>query len=155
MDKKPYTRAVLGGTFDRLHDAHRSLLFTAANIAKEVFAGVVSEELGKELFADKELREMIEPYEVRAKNVEAYLQQFCDHVDVGPLFDNWGPAPNDPRADVIVVSQETKPSADTINRMREEKGLKPLDVVIIPWEKDSKGNLLSSTMFRKKEQGDT
>jgi pantetheine-phosphate adenylyltransferase len=74
---------------------------------------------------------------------------------VGPLFDNWGPAPNDPRADVIVVSQETKPSAHTINRMREEKGLKPLDVVIIPWEKDSYGNLLSSTMFRKKEQEDT
>jgi cytidyltransferase-like protein len=77
---KPFTRAVLGGTFDRLHDAHRSLLYTAASIANEVFAGVVSEELGKELFAGKELREMIQPYETRAKNVEAYLQQFCDPI---------------------------------------------------------------------------
>jgi pantetheine-phosphate adenylyltransferase len=55
---------------------------------------------------------------------------------------------------VIVVSQETKPSAHTINQMREEKGLKPLDIVVIPWEKDEEGNLLSSTLFRKKEQGD-
>ncbi len=151
MDEKPYTRAVLGGTFDRLHDAHRLLLHTAAFAAKEVFAGIVSEELGKKLFKDKQFNNFIQGYEIRAKNVREYLSQYCDQVDVDPLYDNWGPAPNDPRADVIVVSQETRKSAHKINQMREENGLSPLDVIVIPWLKDEYGNLLSSSLIRENE----
>ena len=67
MTKKPYVRAVLGGTFDRFHEAHKSLLFTAASIATEVFAGVVTEELGEELFPKKELWEIIQSYETNKK----------------------------------------------------------------------------------------
>jgi cytidyltransferase-like protein len=148
---RPYKRAVLGGTFDRFHDAHRSLLYTAAYIADEVFAGIVSEELGKELFKDKELSELIQAYEIRAENVENYLKQFCDNYDVDPLYDPWGPAPTDPRADVIVVSQETRSSAYKINKMREDNNLSLLDIVVIPWMKDKTGQLLSSTLYRKQE----
>ena len=151
MSEKPYTRAVMGGTFDRFHDGHRELLKTAAHMAKEMFVGIVSEELGKELFAKKQWGDKIEPYEVRENYVKEFLADFDVIADVDPLFDPWGPAPNDPRADVIIVSEETRSSADIINKMREEKGLKILDIITIPWLRDEGGELISSTELRKKE----
>ena len=103
MDK-PYQRAVMGGTFDRLHDAHRSLLYTAAYVAGEVFVGVVSETLGEKMFKRKKYWELIEPYEMREQSVKNYLSRYCEQIEVAPLDDMWGPAPHDERADVIVRS---------------------------------------------------
>ena len=145
-----YTRAVMGGTFDRLHDAHRSLLRTAAHIADEVFVGVVGEELGQKLFAKKKHNEMIQPFKVRVLSVRNYLEQFMDNPEVEALTDPWGPAPRDPRADVIVVSFETEPAAHKINEMREENGLDPLDIVVIPWVYVD-GEPISSTRLRERE----
>ena len=93
MTDHPYQRAVMGGTFDRLHDAHRSLLKTAAHMAEEVFVGVVSEELGKDLFPKKDYHEMIQSYETRSEGVLNYLSQYCEKPEVEPLYNPWGPAP--------------------------------------------------------------
>ena len=149
--QKPYRRAVLGGTFDRLHAAHESLLFTAAFIADEVFVGVVSEELGRQLFQNKGHADMIQPYNIRAASVANFLKRHIENAEVGALTDPWGPAPSDPKADVIVVSSETEKSAFTINEMRNEIRLDELDIVVIPGVRDKDGTLLSSTLMRKRE----
>jgi cytidyltransferase-like protein len=142
----------MGGTFDRFHDAHRLLLRTAAHMAEEVFVGVVGEELGEELFAKKEFGGMIEPYIVRSQAVMDYLSQYCEKPEVGELVDPWGPAPYDERADLIVVSQETKGNGERINEMRLQQELPPLDMLVIPWLYDD-DQLLSSTLLRRREAG--
>lgn len=149
--KKPYRRCVMGGTFDRLHRAHESLLYTAAMMAEEVFVGVVSEELGKKLFKNKDHADMIQSYDTRAAAVIKYTSKFCDKLQVEALYDPWGPAPMDIRADVIVVSFETRESAHKINKMRRENGLDILDVIIIPWSYDEDGELISSSRLRATE----
>lgn len=142
---------MMGGTFDRLHLAHQSLLKTAATIAEEVFVGVVGDELGKKLFAKKAYKELIQAFDVRLTNVINYISQFTTNYQVESLKDPWGPAPSDPRADVIVVSFETEKSAHQINSMREDLGLPPpLDIVMIPWVYVD-GLPISSTRLRKAE----
>jgi len=150
MSQRPYQRAVLGGTFDRLHDAHRSLLRTAGLLASEVFVGVVSEELGKELFPKKQYHDLIQPYQIRANQVRQYLKKFCNQPEVEPLTDPWGPAPTDPVADLIVVSFETEGNAERINHMRRDNQLPELDIAVIPWIYVD-GKKISSTKLRQEE----
>ncbi|MDH5645139.1 MAG: pantetheine-phosphate adenylyltransferase [Candidatus Heimdallarchaeota archaeon] len=139
-----------GRYFDRFHSGHESLLSTAAKMSKEVFVGIVSEELGKSMFINKEFSEKIEPYVIREAAVKNFMAQFKQtKIEVAPLYDPWGPAPIDPRADLIVVSQETKIGADKINQMRRENKLKVLDIIIIPWIMDDEGEIISSTKLRK------
>ncbi len=150
--EKPFRKCVMGGTFDRLHEAHRLLLKTAAHLAQEVFVGVVGEKLGKRLFAKKRHGDKIQPFSIRKANVEAFMAQFKAKAIVDELTDPWGPAPYDEKADLIVVSKETYPAAEKINKMRKENGLPPLYIYIIKWVTDEHGNRISSTMLREKEE---
>lgn len=68
-----YKKLALGGTFDRLHRGYEKILETAFSLAEYVYIGLVSSE---ELLKNKELREKIEPYETREKNLRTYLQSY-------------------------------------------------------------------------------
>ncbi len=141
----------MGGTFDRLHDAHKRLLETAALLAQEVFVGVVGNRLGKKLFPNKKHHDLIQPTSVRIANVQEFMHQFNSVVTVAELLDPWGPAPTDPEADLIVVSEETYPNAEKINQMRKERELKPLHIYTIEWVFDADGSPISSTKLREQE----
>ncbi len=148
---KPFKKAVLGGTFDRLHSAHKKLLETAACLAQNVFIGIVGDALGKKLFPKKKHNELIQPFNVRKENVESFMKKFRCNVEIGELKDPWGPAPYDENADLIVVSEETKPAAEKINEMRKENNLPPLHIYVIEWIIDRDGKPISSTKLREKE----
>ena len=148
---KPYQKAVLGGTFDRLHEAHILLLRTANFIAEEIYIGIVGKMLGKNLFLNKQYREIIQPYSIRKNAIKEYLKKIKANYIIEELKNPWGPAPNDREADVIVVSNETKTSANYINKMRRENGLNLLDIFIIPWIWTPDNTLISSTRLRIKE----
>ncbi len=148
---KPYKKSVLGGTFDRFHNAHRSLIKTAAFMADTIFIGIVSESLGKILFKSKKFADIIQSYNDRKSNVMSFVKTLDVNFEIGPLNDPYGPAPTDPIADLIVVSHETINSAHKINQLRFKNGLKKLDIIAIPWEYDDNGNILSSTNLREKE----
>lgn len=142
---------MLGGTFDRFHEGHRSLISTACNMADNIFVGIISEDWGKQIFAKKTLGEMIEPYDDRKQSVLDFLKNAACNHEVGPLYDPYGPAPNVPEADLMVVTTETEKTANKINDMRKEKGFNELDIIIIPWLKDEDGTLISSTRRREKD----
>ncbi len=148
---KKYRKAVLGGSFDRLHKAHELLLKTAIEVAEEVFVGIVGDKLGKKLFAKKKHASLIQPFELRKATLEDFMSRHSNSFTVGELSDLWGPAPHDPLADVIVVSRETVGSAKRINQMRAEKQLPLLDIVVIPWVYTEDGQKISSTLLRSHE----
>ena len=56
----------------------------------------------------------------------------------------------DPEYEGLILSQETYENALKLNKNREEKGLKPLILIVIPLLKDKDYNKISSTLKRKK-----
>ena len=148
---KPYSFAVMGGTFDRLHDGHRLLLLTASIVAEKVFVGVVSDEFEKQLKNRKKHPELIQPFEKRRENVETFVKELNAQFIIGVLDDPYGPSIHEEQADVIIVSPETQPVALKINKIRENKGLPLLDMITVPFVYYDDTRILSSSLLRELE----
>ncbi|XP_051894893.1 bifunctional coenzyme A synthase [Pristis pectinata] len=122
-----YSDVVLGGTFDRLHCAHKILLSMSCLLTgKRLLIGVAD----GELLHSKVLKELIEPYQDRVEKVRKFL------LDVNPavqyelvsLRDPYGPAITDPNLKCIVVSDETRKGGEAVNRKRLENALQELAI---------------------------
>ncbi|KAI4457236.1 dephospho-coa kinase-related [Holotrichia oblita] len=129
-DYTVYKHSVLGGTFDRLHVAHKLLLTEAAlRVTEKVTVGVTVENM----LGSKTLWELIEPIENRIKGVRDFLEDVNPEIihNIVPISDMYGPAKDDPTMDVIVVSTETERGGYKVNEMRSNCGLQPLEVAIV------------------------
>ena len=144
----PYKFVGLGGTFDHLHNGHRVLLQTAFKLGKKVAIAMTT----KELLRDKEFFHLIQPYNVREKNLIKYIEEelkiLKKYYTIIPLKDPFGPAITDPDLEAHISSMETYKVALEINRRRIERGLNPLFLTIIPMVMDDQGERYSSTSIR-------
>ncbi|PIC54217.1 hypothetical protein B9Z55_000356 [Caenorhabditis nigoni] len=128
--EKKYKKVVLGGTFDRLHNGHKVLLNKAAELASDdIVVGVTD----KEMIAKKSLFEMIEPVEIRMKNVVDFVEDISGEAKclTEPIIDPFGPSTRIQDLEAIVVSRETLKGADAVNKIRNEHGMSQLDVIIV------------------------
>ncbi|XP_017772037.1 PREDICTED: bifunctional coenzyme A synthase-like [Nicrophorus vespilloides] len=127
---KTYKHTVLGGTFDRLHTAHKLLLTEAALRATDKITVGVTEE---NMLTSKTLWELVEPIEERVEAVENFLKDICPEltINVTPIADPFGPTQSDPTMNLLVVSAETLKGGNKVNEVRAEKGLDTLEVLSI------------------------
>ncbi|GLC43043.1 hypothetical protein PLESTM_001416700 [Pleodorina starrii] len=128
-----FGRVAVGGTFDRLHAGHELLLAVTALLAEGfVFVGVTADAL----LANKSHRELLQPYETRAREAVSYMQAVRPglQVEAGPLCDPKAPtlAELDPAMEALVVSVETLPGAAAINAGRAARGFRPLTIITVP-----------------------
>lgn len=140
-----YRKVVVGGTFDRLHFGHKTLLRKAFEIGEYVYIGLTSDEMIK----DKPYAEKILPYGLRLRD----LLKFFDvngyrNYRVIKIHTAIGFADSMRSLEAIVVSEETYKGAILVNRAREERGLPPLDIVTIKLVKSKIGPKISSTLIR-------
>ena len=56
----------------------------------------------------------------------------------------------DPDYEGLILSQETYSNAVKLNELREENGLKPIILIVIPLLKDKNNKKISSTAIREK-----
>lgn len=132
---KTHGDVVVGGTFDRLHGAHRTLLNICCLLANRRFMiGVCDQELLK----NKVLKELIEPYGQRVQRLQEFLNDVKPSLqyEIVPLSDPFGPSVSDPQLQCIVVSEETRRGGEAVNRKRVENGLPELFLYEIPLIKD-------------------
>ncbi|XP_057682513.1 bifunctional coenzyme A synthase isoform X2 [Corythoichthys intestinalis] len=138
-DGKPlemYPDVVVGGTFDRLHGAHKTLLNMSCLLATRRFLiGVCDQGMLKK----KVLKELIEPYDLRVEKIQEFLRDVKPslQVEIVPLGDPLGVSVVDPLLRCIVVSEETRKGGEAVNRKRIENGLPALVLHEIQLLKDA------------------
>ncbi|KKS87059.1 MAG: hypothetical protein UV63_C0061G0011 [Microgenomates group bacterium GW2011_GWC1_43_11] len=161
-----YTSVVCGGTFDRLHTGHQSLLEKAFSVGDHVTIGLTTDEYVKNLKSQnnnaKQIKKIV-AYQDRKRILEAWLndQGWDGRYTIVPLNDPYGPtlprhAPDGawlrtgklPDFDAIVVSSETRKTAEAINTLRKEKGLHALKIIEIPMIPAEDLRSVSSTRVR-------
>lgn len=133
---KTYNDVVVGGTFDRLHGAHKTLLNISCLLANRRFLiGVCDQAMLKK----KVLKELIEPYPVRVQRLQEFLQDVKPSlkVEIVPLDDPLGVSVVDPLLECIVVSEETRRGGEAVNKKRSENGLPALVLHEIQLLKDA------------------
>jgi pantetheine-phosphate adenylyltransferase len=126
--------AVLGGTFDRLHEGHRALLRAAFDAAATVGIGLTTDRYLEE--HPKPRAGRIRPYDRRRRSLLRYLRAAYPDRSYGvvPLDDALGGSV-EPGVDVLVVSEETKLGARRVNRERRRRGLRAVRVIVVPTQR--------------------
>nr|WP_295619322.1 phosphopantetheine adenylyltransferase [uncultured Methanobrevibacter sp.] len=143
MVMKKYKRVAVGGTFDKFHYGHRSLIAKAFEIGESVEIGVTSN-----VFAEKKEGD-VDSCDVRMANLNQFLATEHNNFHISRLDDPYGPTIYDESFDAIVVSEETEPNAVKINGIRVSKGMKPLDIVVVSFVLADDGIPISSTRIRQ------
>jgi pantetheine-phosphate adenylyltransferase len=142
--------AVLGGTFDHLHAGHRALLSAAFRSADLVRIGLTTDRFARS--EAKPYPGALEPFRTRALQLRRYLRRRFPHRKwtLVRLNDRWGGSVK-PGADLLVLSEETRGAARSINAERRRRGLPPLRVYVQPLLRGDDGKVLASRRIRAGE----
>ena len=141
-------KVAVGGTFQYFHDGHAKLIKKAFEIAKDgkVHIGLTSDEMLSKSHS-------VDNYEKRRTWLLQYIREMGipdDKYEITKLNDPYGPALEED-FDYIIVSPETYQVALKMNRIREEKGKKPLEIVYVEYVMAEDGIPISSTRIAKGE----
>jgi pantetheine-phosphate adenylyltransferase len=146
---RPYKFVALGGTFDVLHAGHRRLLSEAFKLGDIVLIGVTSDRLVAKLHKGHQVRS----YSTRVREVERFLKtrRLSPRARVTALRGPYGPAASRSRLQALIVSKGTLASGRRLNRLRRQKGLKPLDLHVVALLMAADGKPISTTRIRNGE----
>jgi pantetheine-phosphate adenylyltransferase len=126
---KKYRKVAVGGTFDQLHSGHKALLGRAFESGDKVVIGLTSDNFVAKL----KKQHKTASYQDRQRDLQAYLaeQGWLGRAEIVPLEDSFGLTLKARGLEAIVVSEETEPVAEAINKERLSGGHKPLVIVTV------------------------
>jgi inosine/xanthosine triphosphatase len=116
----------VGGTFNTVHRGHRAILDKAFQVADFVVVGITSDEMAKGR------KEIVVPLEERRSRLEAYLRTRGENWSVTVIDRPAGRVDEYTDITALIISPETRPSAEGINRERVAKGFNPLHLIVVP-----------------------
>jgi pantetheine-phosphate adenylyltransferase len=151
LEEKKHRCITYSGTFDHLHIGHKKMITLAAEIADEVIIGITTQPMT----VRKKLSALIQPYNVRLKEIEIFLREknIENRVSLQPIEDKYGFALTHPDLDAILISSEAGPqkNAVAINEARQKQNLVPLTIVSSPFIKSGNAIRVSSYRIRADE----
>jgi pantetheine-phosphate adenylyltransferase len=141
-------KVVVGGTFDILHEGHKSLLLAAFKTAGKkgvVFIGLTTDEFVKK-------QRHISSFNQRKQTLQQFFtkKRITTPFVIQPIQDKYGPT-IEGDFDAIIISPETRQTAEEINHLRRQKGKKPLSIIQIPYVLAEDSQPISSTRIRNHE----
>jgi pantetheine-phosphate adenylyltransferase len=142
-------KVMVGGTFDPFHAGHRKLLgrsFGLAGAGGLVVIGLTTDE-----FAGRKSHP-VRPFGERKRDLERFIREegFAAAYRIEPLGDRVGPAA-DEDFEALVVSEETLLVGMEINRLRQERGKRKVDLHQISCVLADDGRWISSTRIYRGE----
>ncbi len=143
-----FTLVAMGGTFDIIHKGHLTLLAKAFSISSNVIIGLTSDEL-----AEKRGKKILNNYKKRHERLTNAIKTiFPNHLfQISKLDNDFGPAVLEENVQALVVSDETGNQGEILNRLRKEKNLSPVEIVIVPMVLAHDGNRISTTRIKNSE----
>ncbi len=139
-------RVAVGGTFDPLHDGHKALLMKACELSRKgmLLVGLTSDDMAKNKIHD------VADYRSRYNDVMRFIRAQGISPVIVRLDDPYGPTIRDD-FDFLVVSPETHPAGLEINRIRREKSLEQVEIVLVDFVLADDGLPISSTRIKRGE----
>ena len=133
---------LIGGTFDRFHSGHMSLIETGLSCCEEIQVWITSDEIAR----SKDAR--IKKWEERKSDLESATSNYSSRITIHLLSDDFGPALETRNATAIICSNDTMSNCIEINSQREESGLEPLEIILAETALSWKGTIISSSQIR-------
>lgn len=143
-----FTLVAMGGTFDIIHKGHLTLLSKAFSISSKVIIGLTSDEL-----AEKRGKKTLNNYEKRFEILMSVIKTTFPKqaFQISKLDNDFGPAVLEENVQALVVSDETGNQGEILNRLRAEKNLSPVKIVIVPMVLAQDDHRISTTRIKNSE----
>ena len=143
-----FSLIAMGGTFDIIHHGHITLLSNAFEISEKVIIGLTSDE-----FVQKKGKNPIHKYDERLKNLTSLIfKKFPNsYFEISQLNNDFGPAVFEKEVQALVVSDETKNQGNILNKLRTERNLSPVEIIVVPMTLAKDGKRISTTRIKNSE----
>ena len=138
--------SAVAGTFNIIHDGHRALLDRAFELGDRVLIGLTSDRMASESRTD------VVSFEVRKKALEDCLCARDNYV-IFEIDDIYGPDEIMDTADILVVSEETLDNGKRVNEHRTVRGLRPLEISVVPIVLSYDGKKISASSIMEGRYG--
>ena len=138
----------MGGTFDIIHSGHMALLNKAFSISTKVIIGVTSDQL-----AVKKGKNPENDYSKRISLLKSTIEEnFPDSAyEISKLENEFGPAVLEESVKALIVSEETSDKGTFLNKLRAERNLSPVKIVVVPIVLAKDGKAISTTRIKNSE----
>ena len=138
----------MGGTFDIIHGGHMALLNKAFSISTKVIIGVTSDQL-----AVKKGKNPENDYSKRISLLKSTIEEnFPDSAyEISKLENEFGPAVLEESVKALIVSEETSDKGTLLNKLRAERNLPPVKIVVVPIVLAKDGKAISTTRIKNSE----
>ena len=145
---KKFGTVALGGTFDIIHKGHMALLSESFSISSHAIIGLVGDEL-----AEKMGKKLLNNYSRRLEILQSTIEEHFPNSSytISKLENDFGPAAIEGKVDALVVSEETSNKGEILNKLRREKNLPQVQVVIVPMILAKDGGRISTTRIKNSE----
>lgn len=127
------------GTFNIIHKGHENLIAAAFEHGDVVRIGITSDSMALSG------RSKALPLHLRMKALEDHLKRYDKPWKIAVINDMYGPRDMMDSVDVLVVSEETAGNGKRLNDERKSRGLKPMEIVVVPTVTASDGSKISAT----------
>tara|TARA_Y100000758_G_scaffold4850_1_gene4162 strand:+ start:90 stop:554 length:465 start_codon:yes stop_codon:yes gene_type:complete len=143
-----FNLVAMGGTFDIIHSGHMALLNKAFSISTKVIIGVTSDQL-----AVKKGKNPENDYSKRISLLKSTIEEnFPDSAyEISKLENEFGPAVLEESVKALIVSEETSDKGTLLNKLRAERNLPPVKIVVVPMVLAKDGKAISTTRIKNSE----